>query len=105
MIYAAILATLAGVNASTAGTEPTAVLVPYVDLDLGSNAGRAELDHRILVAARRACDEPRLPSAAQQARISECTRTAMLGAQHAVEQALATRTASTEVAQISRLNQ
>jgi UrcA family protein len=102
MIYAAILATLAGANASTAATEPTAVLVPYRDLDLASPAGKAELDHRILVAARRACDEPRLPDAAQQVRISECTKEARLGAGRAVEQALAARKPSTELAQVNR---
>lgn len=102
MIYAAILATLSVVNASTAATEPTTVLVPYADLDLASSAGQAELDHRILVAARRACDEPRLPSAAQQTRISECTKAARTGAQHAVREAVASRKASTELAQLNR---
>jgi UrcA family protein len=98
MIYAAILAALAGANASNLATEPTAVLVPYVDLDLGSTAGRAELDRRILRAARNACEEPRLPSTEQQARIAECTSEAHLRAQHDVEIALAKRSNGTELA-------
>lgn len=100
MVYAAFLAALAGANASNLASEPTAVLVPYVDLDLGSAAGRAELDRRILIAARRACDEPRLPSAAQQIRISECAKAARLRAQRQIEQALAERSNSMQLAQI-----
>jgi UrcA family protein len=82
----------------TTVTVETSVLVHYGDLDLGSATGRAKLDRRILSAARRACDEPRVPSAAQQKRIAECVASARSGARRNVEQALASANRSDEVA-------
>jgi UrcA family protein len=91
MIYIAFIAALAGWNASSPAAEPTAVVVRYADLDLGSGRGRAALNRRILTAARAACDESRVPGAAQQRRISECTKAALQRAERDVELALAKR--------------
>lgn len=79
-------------------TVETKVLVHYSDLDLGSAAGQARLDRRILSAARRACDEQRLPSAAQHKRITECVATARSQAHRDVEEALARRSSSGQLA-------
>ena len=98
MIYIAFIAALAGSNASSPAAEPTAIIVPYADLDLGSGRGRAQLDRRIHAAARAACDESRLPSAAQQKRISECTRAALARADRDVELAFAKRANGGELA-------
>jgi UrcA family protein len=91
MIYIAFIAALAGSNASSPAAEPTAVVVPYADLNLGSGRGRTELNRRIVTAARAACDEVRLPGAAQQKRISECTKAALQRANRDAEVAFAKR--------------
>lgn len=98
MIYIALIAALAGSNASSLATEATAVVVPYADLDLASGRARSALDRRVLAAARRACDESRSPSAAQQKRISECTKAALRRAERDVEVALAKRGDTSEFA-------
>ena len=90
MIQTLLAIALAQAIPATATVE-TKVLVPYGDLDLGSRAGRAKLDRRILSAARRACDEQRLPNAAQQRRIAECVADARGRARRDVEQAFARR--------------
>ena len=91
MMYA--LLTLAAAQAQAVPYDmsraETHIVVPYTDLDLGSAAGRAKLERRIIAGARRACDESRLPSAAQQTRIAECVASARLRARSDVEQALA----------------
>lgn len=98
MIYIALIAALAGANASSPAAEPTAVVVPYADLNLGSRRDRAALDRRILAAARAACDESRVPSAAQQKRISECTTAAVKRAERDFEIAFAKRSGAGELA-------
>ncbi len=98
MIYIAFIAALAGSTASSPAAEPTAVVVLYTDLNLASGRGRAELDRRILAAARAACDESRLPGAAQQKRVSECTKAALARAERDVELASAKRGNAAELA-------
>ena len=98
MIYIALIAALAGSNASSLATETTAVVVPYADLDLASGRARSALDRRVLAAARLACDESRVPSAAQQKRISECTKAALQRAERDLELALARPGDTTELA-------
>lgn len=98
MIYIAFIAALAGSTASSPAAEPTAVVVPYADLNLGSGQSRSELDRRIVTAARAACDEARLPGAAQQKRISECTKAALQRAKRDVEIAFAKRSHAGQLA-------
>jgi UrcA family protein len=98
MIYIALIAALAGSNASSLATEATAVVVPYADLDLASGRARSVLNRRVIAAARLACEESRVPSAAQQKRISECTKAALQRAERDVEVALAKRGDRTELA-------
>ncbi|MGE5563516.1 MAG: UrcA family protein [Bacillota bacterium] len=100
MIYA--LLTLAAAQAQALPQDmarvQTRVVVPYSDLDLSSAAGRAKLERRIIAGARRACDESRVPSAAQQNRIAECVASARLRARQDIQQAVAAQDASRALA-------
>jgi len=81
----------AGTFANPAPMTETTQVVRYDDLDLASAEGQSQLDRRILSAARRVCDERRVPSAAQQARISACVATARSRARNELDELAAAR--------------
>lgn len=98
MIYAPLLGMLAVTSLSLPADEQTVAVVRFADLDLGSANGRAELERRIESAARRVCDEPRLPSTWQQARIASCIAGARTRALQQLDQVLVWRNRAAEIA-------
>lgn len=83
LLAAAALATTAASLPAPAVAQPGSgprVAVSYADLDLGTAAGRAALDLRLLHAARTACGTPSSADPLGQARLDACVAEARAAA-------------------------
>ena len=88
-LRAAVLAcALATAASPAAATEMVIERVGYADLDLGSEAGRAELESRIRWAAIRVCSDYELPAPTGLGVNSHCFRKAMNDARQKLDRAI-----------------
>ncbi|MCW3838450.1 UrcA family protein [Sphingomonas canadensis] len=63
--------------------------VSYADLDLGSAAGRAQLEHRIQAAVRLVCEDPKTRDLRREVQNRGCRDTALANAAAQREKAFA----------------
>lgn len=92
IILGSALATSAVIKAAPAFAEPIQAVsvVRTADLDLASNAGRAALDHRLIVAAQEVCGTAADVDLAGRNAVRQC-RTDVLAKARARSEQLATR--------------
>lgn len=98
---AAAMATLSP-TATIAQEEPPQVGVSYADLNLSTEAGKAQLNHRIEIAVREVCGSQQRNDLKSSMAVRSCTAKARENARSAVNAKIAARTASTAIATASR---
>ncbi|WP_095011460.1 UrcA family protein [Tsuneonella mangrovi] len=101
VIIAATIA-LVAVASPAMAQEPKTVIVGYHDIDITTQEGQAELDHRIAHAIRRACRTTSWWNEEDLSEIRQCVKAARASAadqrQVAIARAMGKRSAATDLA-------
>jgi UrcA family protein len=95
--FAALVPTIA-----IAEEAPRQVQISIADLNLSSEAGKAQLNRRIETAVRKVCEAAQPNDIRSSMAAKSCTETARANARNAVQVQIARQTTSTTIATASR---